>query len=357
MLMAFSKREPRMKTIEPEIPAAGRLSAHSGSLYWERWAVNIFAIGAVTAIVVMMLTGAWAQDWPQRPVTLVIPYPVGGTVDTQARILGERLWAKLGQPFVIQNRAGAAGALGTGHVAHANADGDTLLFASSAQISSVPKLQAVNYSVDDLIPISLFSVFPMILATNSRIPANSLKQFVDYVKFRPGKFTYASGGVGTIAHLVGALFVARTGLDMLHVPYQGGGPAVTGLLGGQVDMYFGNASELMGFAQDKQVRLIGVSAAQRMRQLPDVPAVDELLPGFELTPWNGLLAPAGTPQTVIDVLAKATSEVAMEPAVIVRLNTLGIDARGSSSADFVEVIRKEQHVYEEAIKAAGLTGN
>lgn len=347
-----------MQTTEPEIPAIGRLPPLSAAwMSWQRWKVSILAIGAVMAGVVMMLTGAWAQDWPQRPVTLVVPYPPGGTVDTQARIVGERLWAKLGQPFVIQDRAGASGAIATGYVAHAKADGYTLLFASSAQISSVPKLDPVNYSPHDLIPISLFSIFPMILATNSGIPANSLKQFVDDVKSRPGKFTYATGGVGTISHLVASLFVARTGLDMLHVPYQGGGPAVTALLGRQVDMYFGNASELIGFAQNKQIRLLGVSAAQRMRQLPDVPAVNELLPGFELTPWNGLLAPAGTPQTVIDVLAKAVSEVAKEPAVIERLNTLGIDAKGSSSADFAEIIRKEQHVYEEAIAAAGLKRN
>ena len=344
-----------MQTVEPEIAAIGHLPAcSSGWMNWERWTANILAMGAVTASVVMMVTGAYAQDWPQRPVTLVVPYAAGGTVDTQARILAERLWAKLGQPFVIQDRPGAAGAVATGHVAHSTADGYTLLFASTAQISTVPKLEAVNYSLDDLIPISMFSMFPMILATNSSIPANSLKQFVDYVKSAPGKFTYASGGAGSIAHLVGALFLARSELKMLHVPYQGGGPAVTGLMGGQVNMYFGNASELMGFAHSEQIKLLAVSAAQRLRQLPDVPAVSELLPGFDLTPWNGLLAPAGTPQSVIDVLAKAVSEVAKEPAVIERLNTLGIDPRGSSSADFVEVIKKEQQVYDEAIEAAGL---
>ncbi len=235
-----------MQTNEPGIPAIGHLPAGSaGGMSWERWKLNILAIGAVTAGVVMTLTGAWAQNWPQRPVTLVVPYPPGGTVDTQARIAGERLWANLGQPFVIQDRAGASGTIATGYVAHAKADGYTLLFASSAQISTAPKLSPVNYSLHDLIPISLFSVFPMILAKNSAIPVNSLKQFVDYVKSRPGKFTYATGGAGTISHLVAALFVARTGLDMLHVPYQGGGPAVTALLGRQVDMYFGNASELI----------------------------------------------------------------------------------------------------------------
>jgi tripartite-type tricarboxylate transporter receptor subunit TctC len=344
-----------MQTNERGILAIGHLPARStGWMKWRRWKVNILAIGAVTAGVVMMATGAWAQDWPQRPVTLVIPYPPGGTVDTQARIAGERLWAKLGQPFVIQNRSGASGTIATGYVAHAKADGYTLLFASSAQISTAPKLTPVNYSLHDLTPISMFSIFPMILATNSNIPANSLKQFVDYIKSRPGKFTYATGGVGTISHLVAALFVARTGLDMLHVPYQGGGPAVTALLGRHVDMYFGNASELIGFAQNKKIRLIGVSAAHRMRQLPDVPAVNELLPGFQVTPWNGLLAPAGTPQTVIDVLAKSLPEVAKEPAVIKRLNDLGIDAIGSTSAEFVEAIKKEQLVYDEAIEAAGL---
>lgn len=309
---------------------------------------------AVLLTLALGVVGANAQSWPQRPVTMVIPYPPGGNVDTQARVLSDKLTAKLGQPFIVQNKPGATGAIATSAVAHADPDGYTLLFASSAQISSVPKIENVNYKVEDLIPVSAFGESPMILAINAGIKARTLKEFVDYVKAAPGKYSYASAGSGSIGHLVSALFLKKAGLDMLHVPYKGGAPAVTDLMGGQVEMYFGNAAELLPYANNDRVRLIAVSAKSRMKQLPDVAAVAEVIPGFEMTAWNGILVPLKTPQPIIDTLVKETQVAAKDPAVVAKLATFGIDATGTTAPEFVEMIRKEQIVYGEAIDAAGV---
>jgi tripartite-type tricarboxylate transporter receptor subunit TctC len=212
----------------------------------------------------------------------------------------------------------------------------------------------VNYSPADLIPVSASGNGPMILAINAKVPAANLNEFLAYARANAGKLSYASAGPNSVAHLVGALFVARARLDMLHVPYRGGGPAVTDLMSGQVAMYFGNSADLLPHAASDRIRIIAVSTPQRMRQLPNVPTVAEAIPGFEMTAWQGFLAPARTPQPVIDRLAREVQAIAREPAVIERLGAVGVDAISTSPAQFVELIRKEQPIYAEAIKAAGL---
>jgi tripartite-type tricarboxylate transporter receptor subunit TctC len=198
----------------------------------------------------------------------------------------------------------------------------------------------------------------MILAINGNIPPpHSLAEFIAYVDTNPGKYAYASAGTGSVAHLVGALFLARAKLQMLHVPYRGGGPAVTDLIGGQIAMYFGNSADLLPHAANDAIRIIGVSTPQRMRQLPAVPAVNEILPGFEMTAWQGFLAPALTPKTIVDLLAREIQRIAQEPAIIDKLSSVGVDAISTSPAQFVEMIRNEQAIYAEAVKAAGLKTN
>jgi tripartite-type tricarboxylate transporter receptor subunit TctC len=314
---------------------------------------------AMLTVVVLSATlaEAAAQAWPQRPIMLIVPYPPGGTVDFQARIMGERLSAKLGQPVVIQNKTGAAGIIATEFVVHSKPDGYTLLFASSAQTTSVPMTEKVDYKLDDLIPISASGNGPMILAVNAQMSVHSLKEFIDHVMANPDKYTYASAGTGSVAHLVGALFVARAGLQALHVPYRGGGPAVAALLGAQVDFYFGNSADLMPHAQNDLIRILGVSTPKRMPQLPDVPAVNELIPGFEMAAWQGFLAPAHTPQPIINRLENEISSIAKEPGVIKKLTTAGVEATSTNQAQFMEIIQKEQGIYAEAVQAAGLKRN
>jgi tripartite-type tricarboxylate transporter receptor subunit TctC len=285
---------------------------------------------------------------------LIVPYPPGGVNDPEARIVGQALAEKLGQPFVVQNKPGATGAIATEFVARAEPDGYTILFASSAQTTIVPLTQRVDYNPKDLTPVSAIAEGPMVLAVNASLPVTSVKQLIDLVRANPGKYSYASGGVGSVGHLVTALFVKRAGLDMLHVPYHGGGPAVVDLLGGRVAIYFGNAGELLPHRSDDHIRLIGVSSERRMKQLPDVPAIDEVLPNFELTAWRGFLAPAGTPQPIIDKLADAVQSVSKNPGVVEKITNLGDEVLTTTPAQQAELIRKEQKVYADAIAAAGL---
>lgn len=315
-----------------------------------------FALLLILAVLALGATlgQAAAQDWPQRPIMLILPYPPGGTIDFQARIMGARLSEKLGQPVVVQSKPGAAGIIATEYVIRSNPDGYTLLFGSSAQTTSVPMTEKVNYKLDDLIPISASGNGPMILGVNVKIPVHSLKEFIDYVKADPGKYTYASAGTGSVAHLVGALFVARAGLQALHVPFRGAGPAVAALIGGQVDFYFGNSADLLSHVKDEHVRIIAVSTPQRMAQLPDVPAVSEVIPGFAMSAWQGFLAPAHTPKPIVDKLAKEIASIAKEPAVIEKLAAAGVEATSTTEAQFKQIIQNEQSIYAEAVQAAGL---
>jgi len=322
-----------------------------------RCVLLLFLIAASITIIGANLGNAVEQTWPKRPIILVVPYPPGGTTDFQARIISARLSDRLGQPIVVQNKAGAAGVIATEYVVRAQPDGYTLLFGSSAQITSVPMTETVNYTLDDLIPICASGNGPMILAINSKIPVHSLPEFIDYGKAHPGKLAYASAGTGSVAHLAGALFVAKSGMDALHVPFRGAGPAMVALLSAQVDFYFGNSADLMPHATDSNLRILAVSTPRRMSQLPDVPAVAEAVPGFTLTAWQGFLAPAKTPQSIVDRLAKEVSSIAQEPTVIERLASAGVQATSASGAEFMEIIQKERPIYAEAIKAAGLQHN
>ena len=263
--------------------------------------IAIRCIG-VTALLVF---AAQASEWPSRPITAVVPYAAGGNTDTMARIVGERLGTKLGQPVIIENIAGASGAIGAARVAHAPADGHTLLFGAASQLIIAPLVQKVNYDPQkDFVPVSIFGAGPYILGVKPSLPASTFQEFIAYAKSNPGKLNYASAGPGGIIHLTTALLGARAGIDMVHVPYKSGAPALNGLLTGEIDVYFGNASELLQQASSGRVRLLAVSSAARLPQLPDMPTVGEFYPGFRVTSWNGFLAPAGTPQAVIRLLAR-----------------------------------------------------
>ncbi len=225
---------------------------------------------------------------------------------------------------------------------------------SSAQTTSMPMIEKVSYKLDDLIPISASGNGPMILAASANMPVHSLKQFIDYVKANPGKFTYASAGSGSVAHLVGALFVARAGLQALHVPFRGAGPAMVALIGGQVDFYFGNSADLLPHQHDAHIRIIAVSTPKRMPQLPIIPTVSEVIPGFTMSAWQGFLGPAHIPQPIVDRLATEISSIAKEPDTVAKLAAAGVEATSTTPAQFRTIIQNEQAVYAEAVQAAGL---
>ncbi|MCX7310522.1 MAG: tripartite tricarboxylate transporter substrate binding protein [Alphaproteobacteria bacterium] len=293
--------------------------------------------------------------WPEKTVTVVVPYAAGGNTDIMARLVTEWLSNRLGHRFIVENRVGAGATLGAAYVAKAEPDGYTFLFGAAPQLLVAPLVQKVNYDArKDFAPVAIFGTGPQVLGIGANVPAKNLREFVTYAKASPGKINYASGGQGTAGHLTGALLAARAGLDMVHIPYKGGLPAVTDLLAGQVQMYFGNASELLPHRTSDKIKLIAVSLPKRMSQLPDVEAAAEMFPGFNLAAWNGFIAPAGTPRPILELLAKETVAAAKDEKIAGRLIELGIEPGSLMLADFQRDIDESRPAYEEAVKAAGL---
>jgi tripartite-type tricarboxylate transporter receptor subunit TctC len=295
----------------------------------------------------------YAADWPSRPITVIVPFAAGGNTDTVARILAQYLHDKLGQLILIDNRGGASGAIAAETVARATPDGYTLLFGSTPQISVVPHMQKVNYDpAKDFIPISIVGIGSFVLSVNSDLPVKTTSEFIAYAKERPGKLSYGSGGNATISRLAAALFVSRAGLKLVHVPYRGGGPAMIDFLAHHFEMYFGSALEVVSLKADPRIRLLGISSERASPQFPGVPPIADVLPGFKMSTWNGLMAPAGTPPEVIERLTQASVAAAHDPAIAARLRTLNVEPRGSTQAEFRDTIRDEQATMDAAIKAA-----
>ncbi len=297
---------------------------------------------------------ARATAWPTRPVTVVVPYAPGGNTDMMARLSSQYLSSKLGQPFVIENRAGGGGAVGAIGVSRARPDGYTLLFGASTQLVNIPMLQKVVYSHRDFTPISIFGAGPYLLGIKSSLPVKTLPEFIAYVKARPGDLNYGTAGVGGNVHLNTALFLSRAGLDMTAIPYKSGAPAMAGLVAGEVEMYFGNASELMLHTETKSVRILAISTQLRIAQLPDVPTVAETFPGFDTSSWNGFLAPAGTPAPIVETIEKLVIAAAREPAIVQRLNQLAILPFGTTREEFEKAIEQSRIINRESMKAAAL---
>jgi tripartite-type tricarboxylate transporter receptor subunit TctC len=313
---------------------------------------------AVSGLLAVSCGTAGASDWPLRPVSVIVPYAAGGNTDTMARMVSERLSAKLGRSFVVENVAGASGAIGAARVASAAPDGHTVIFASAAQIIIAPMVQKTSYDPQrDFVPVSIFGAGPYILAVKSALPVATVQELVAYAKANPGKLNYASAGPGGIIHLATALFATRAGIELTHVPYKSGAPALNGLLTGEIDIYFGNASELLQQASSGRVRLLAVSAPKRLPQIPDVPTVSEIYPDFQVSSWNGFLAPTGTSPAIVEALAQETRAAAQDPKIAEQLRSLGIEPSGANPQEFAQIITDERHFYRAAGKAAGLPMN
>jgi len=315
---------------------------------------NLLA-ACVAAAALALSPWAHAQEWPQKPVRIVVPFAAGGNTDGIARILAERLGTVFGQQFIVENRVGAGGAIAAEFVAKAPPDGYTLFLSAVSQIAIVPFIQKVNYDpVRDFAPVSNVGTNPFVLGVHVSVPVSNVQEFVDYARANPGRLNYASGGNGSIGHLSGALFVQRAGLQMTHVPYKGGGPAVADLVAGQVQMYFGNASELIQHSRSGKIKLLGVSSEKRAPQLPEVPAIAEFYAGFRTLTWNGLLAPAGTPKPIIDRIAAEVQKAVRDPAVAERLAKIGVDPLGAGPAEFARIIDADIAQWATVIKAANI---
>ena len=307
------------------------------------------------------LSAAWigaavAQSYPARVVRIVVAYPPGGSIDTVARLTGQRLSPTFGQQFIIDNRAGAAGNIGTDFVAKATADGYTLLMGSAAAIASSPNMYAkLPYNpVRDLAPIILIANQPNVLLVHPSVPAKNVREFVALVKANPGKLNYGSSGIGATQHMTAELFAMMTGTRIVHVPYKGGAPATLDLVSGQIEFMFDPAPTAVPLVKSGKVRALAVTSMQRSKVLPQLPTMDEQgLKGFELRGWIGLLAPSGTPREIIDRL---NAEVQKQLAVDLnqRLFDLGLDVAGGTPEQFGAFIKEDIAKYGRIMKAAAI---
>jgi tripartite-type tricarboxylate transporter receptor subunit TctC len=311
---------------------------------------------AIAVLLFIFSSNALAQQWPQRPIKVVVPFPPGGVTDSLARITADWLSPRLGQPVVAENRPGASGAIAAEFVARSDPDGYTLFSAATPQLAVVPHVQKISYDpVKDFAPISIVGTNPFALGCNEKIPAKTLAEFVAYVKERPGQLSFASPGAGSVGHLTMALFLTRAGLKMEPVLYKGGGPAMADVVAGHVPCYFGNLNELIPHAGGGRIRLFAVSGERRALQLPQVPTVAEQgFPGFRTITWNGYVAPAATPPEVIERVAREIGAACKDAAFAERLNKIGVDPVCGTPGEFSRAIRDDLATWKEAVQAAGM---
>ena len=297
-----------------------------------------------------------AQDWPQRPVKIIVPFAPGGNADGMARMLAQRLGEVFGQQFVVENRTGAGGAIAVEAVARAPADGTTLLWGVQPQIVILPAMTKVPYDpVKDLVPISVLATNPFVLVVNGALPVKSVKEFVDYVRGQPQKLSYAISGLGSVAHLSMALFLKRAGLDMTPVAYRGNAPAMADVVAGHVPTMFSSLADALPQAASGGIRILAVSGEQRVAQIPDVPTVAEAgYPGFKVITWNGLMAPAGTPKAIVDRIAAEMARAVKDPKFAERLTAFGVDPLGNTPGEFAALIAREIPLWAEAVDLAGV---
>ncbi len=305
-----------------------------------------------------VLSAAHAQTYPTRPVTLVVAFTPAGPSDVLARVVGRKLEELLKQPFIIVNRPGAGGNIGAEAVATAAPDGYTLLMGNNSILATNASLyKKLPYDPEkDFKPISLVGNQANILVVNPKLPVRSMAELIALAKSKPGALNYASSGIGTAAHLAGALFRAQASIDIVHVAYKGAAPALQDVIAGQVQMMFATAASVIGFINAGVVRPLAVTTLQRSALLPDLPTVAEQgLPGFEATTWHGLVAPAATPPAVIDILHDATVRTLRDPAVAKSLTDLGVEISSSTPDEFAKYITVEIPKWTAVVKASGAT--
>lgn len=311
---------------------------------------------ACVALAAATLCGtAHAQTYPTKPVTIVVPFSPGGATDIMSRLLAERLNKRLGQPVVVENKPGAGTMIASDYVAKAPADGYTLLVAASS-LGIAPSLyKKVNYDpIKDFAPISQVASVVHVLVVHPSIPAKNVGELVTWLKANPTKANYGSVGAGTSTHLESELFNSVAGVKMAHIPYKGSAPALTDLVGGQLQVMFDAYASSGPFIKDGRVRLLAVTTAQRSKSLPDTPTVSESgLPGYEAMPWLGLVAPAGTPAPVVNRLYTELNDILKEPEVQERFRSLGLDIIGSKPEDFSAFLKKDIVKWAQVIKESG----
>jgi tripartite-type tricarboxylate transporter receptor subunit TctC len=312
---------------------------------------------ALCGLAMLCAEAAFAQAWPTKPIRLMVPFPPGGSTDIVARIVAQKLGERLGQPLVIENRGGGGGTIGMAATARTAPDGYNLAVASTSTHVVAPGVYPkLEYDpVKDFAPIGLMAVSPYLLVVNPGVPAKSLKELVDLAKSKPGKLNYASAGVGSTTHLAMEMLKNVSGTYMLHIPYNGNGPAGTAVVAGQVEILFGSLPALLPHAKSGRVRALVVGTPKRSPSLPDVPTVAESgYPGFDASLWLALVAPAGTPQPIVERMNKEIAAVIAAADTREALDKAGAEPLTGSPADLAAMIRDGIPKYAKVIKAAGV---
>src|SRR5215472_2433487 len=297
---------------------------------------------------------ARAQAYPSRPVRIVVGFPAGGGVDIVARLMGQWLSERLGQPFIIENRPGAATNIATEAVVRAAADGYTFLLVHSSNAMNATLYEKLNFNfIQDIAPVATIMVVPNVMLVHPSVPAKTVPEFIAYAKANPGKINLASGGIGGPSHVAGELFKIMTGTDMLLVSYRGMAPAVTDLLGGQVQVMFNSLPGSIEYIRAGTLRALAVTTATRSETLPGIPTMGEFLPGYEATTWYGVGVPRNTPAEIVEQLNKEVNAALADPKMKVRLADLGVALPGSP-ADFGKLIADETEKWAKVIRAANI---
>ena len=298
---------------------------------------------------------ASAESYPSRPVHIIVGFPPGGATDINARLIGQWLSERLGQPFIIENRPGAGSNIGTELVVHAVPDGYTVLLAGPPTAINATLYEKLNFNfIRDIAPIASIVREPLIMVVNPSVPAKTVPEFIAYAKANPGKINMASAGNGSVVHIAGELFKMMAGVDMVHVPYKGGGPGVTDLLGGQVQVMFATAPSSIEFVKAGKLRALAVTTATRLAALPDIATVGEFVPGYEASGFYGLGAPKNTPLEIIDKLNKEINASLADPKMKARIAETGGTVLAGSPTDFEKLIAEETDKWGKVIRAANI---
>lgn len=312
-------------------------------------------LGLVVFGVLVPLAAQGQGPSPGPTIKFIVPYPAGGLPDTVARVVGKRLQERLGQSVVIENRAGANGGIGMAALTSAPADGQTFVVSDGSMLSINPHLYAkLPYEPKDVAPVAFLAQAPLFLAVHPKVPVGTLKEFIDYVKARPGQLNYGSSGVGSIHHISMEGFKASLQLNMTHVPFKGTGESVPALLGGHVEALFSAYPSLSGAAGTNRIKLLATNGAQRSSQAPNLPAIAEIIPGFNFAPIVGIYARTGIPPATIQKIATEATAIVKEPDVIKQLVTVGVEPTGGGPDEFGRALRGETERVGKVIQATGI---
>jgi tripartite-type tricarboxylate transporter receptor subunit TctC len=315
---------------------------------------KFFHLAAAAAALPAVSRLARAQDYPTRPVRLIVGFAPGGTTDITARLIGQWLSERLGQQFVIENRTGAATNIATEAVVRAPADGYTLLLVTASNAINATLYDKLSFNfIHDIAPVAGIIRYPLVMQVNPSFPAKTVPEFISYVKSNPGKISYGSGGIGTSIHVASELFKMMAGVDMIHVPYRGGAPAMTDLMAGQVQVVFNPVPESMEFIRAGKLRPLAVTTATRSEVLPDVPTVGDFVPGYEASALQGIGAPKKTPAEIVDKLNKEINAGLADPKLKARFAELGAAVFPGSPSDFSKFIADETEKWAKVIKFSG----